>query len=548
MISSLHGQRRRRLMLLKMITFLSATTSFFYFILLNSDMLQNLLLPTRNLPNSSSSSTSSPTTSFSTYADLIHNNQPLPQYTIHQVINAAHIYRSRYALLHYNPSTNKFTGYYSRQHEWVTGNNKLIGSITVVTKLLRNLFPDRFSSSNNSDDDEFVMAISSGDYPAISRTYGGCIHNNQDSPCDESLLTAAPILHFGSVFRFGMFPNMIGMPMPGDHLNCFENYWMVTAAAPTKTVAATTRECPAFVTTPQRYVLSWDELIPQLIWRGTDFRFLQIQSGLSQPYKWKNLMNNKLNGDNDGNNNLDAATADEKKAKLIEVLKKNYDNLVPRWKGVIYTAESEIEAARSNSPLPKINIKFTHVAEGGMHSAIGSAEYAQFEQIGFPVAGEYMNGLELAKYKYHIDLGGGGDTTWTGTTHKLGMPGLLFHHVTPTKDYIHDYIKPWVHYIPVQSDLSDLLEKLDWAESHPKEAQSISENATQLIKRLKTLEGFEPLFQEYLLKPLLAVVEAYTPLKESLMDNDGKQQQFEHLVGDSMTPFIECSDKCKVIR
>lgn len=121
------------------------------------------------------------------------------------------------------------------------------------------------------------MAISSGDYPAISRTYGGCIHNNHDSPCDESLLTdkgaAAPILHFGSVFRHAMFPNMIGMPMPGDHLNCFENYWLFTAQP--KTVA---RECHAFATTPQSYVLPWDELIPQLIWRGTDFRFLQIQS------------------------------------------------------------------------------------------------------------------------------------------------------------------------------------------------------------------------------------------------------------------------------
>jgi hypothetical protein len=516
-------------------------------------MLLDLLLPTRNLHNnlSSSSASSSTSTSFSTYADLIHNNQPLPQYTIHQVINAARIYRSRYALLHYNPSTNKFTGYYSKQHEWVTGNNKLIGSITVVTKSLRNLFPDRFSgssSSNNSDGDEFVMAISSGDYPAISRTYGGCIHNNHDSPCDESLLSdkGAPILHFGSVFRHAMFPNMIGMPMPGDHLNCFENYWLFTTQP--KTVA---RECGVFVTTPESYVLPWDELIPQLIWRGTDFRFLQIQSGLSQPYKWKNLMNNKMNGDNDGNNgnNSDAATADEKKARLIETLKNNYNNLVPRWKGVIHTAESEIEAARINSPLPKINIKFTHVAEGGMHSAIGATEYAKFEEIGFPVAGEYMNGLELAKYKYHIDLGGGGGTTWTGTTHKLGMPGLLFHHVTPTKDYIHDYIKPFVHYVPVQSDLSDLLEKLEWAESHPKEAKRISDNATELIKRLKTLEGFEPLFQEYLLKPLQAVVEAYTPLKESSLNNDGgEQQQFEKLVEDSMTPFIECADKCKVIR
>ena len=46
-----------------------------------------------------------------------------------------------------------------------------------------------------------------------------------------------------------------------------------------------------------------------------------------------------------------------------------------------------------------------------------------------------MNLEELAHYKYQIDIGGGGGTTWTGTIQKMAMPGLLFHHITPTKDY-----------------------------------------------------------------------------------------------------------------
>lgn len=33
--------------------------------------------------------------------------------------------------------------------------------------------------------------------------------------------------------------------------------------------------------------------------------------------------------------------------------------------------------------------------------------------------GDRMSRPELAKYKYHIDLGGGGGTTWTGTIEKL---------------------------------------------------------------------------------------------------------------------------------
>ena len=75
---------------------------------------------------------------------------------------------------------------------------------------------------------------------------------------------------------------------------------------------------------------------------------------------------------------------------------------------------------------------------------------------------DYMDLETLATYKYQIDIGGGGGTTWSGTLEKLAMPGVLFHHVTPTKDYFHDLLVPYVHYIPVKDDLSDLREKYEW--------------------------------------------------------------------------------------
>ena len=123
--------------------------------------------------------------------------------------------------------------------------------------------------------------------------------------------------------------------------------------------------------------------------------------------------------------------------------------------------------------------------------------------------------------------------------------GLLFHHVTPTKDYIHDHIKPWVHYVPVRSDLEDLPEKLEWAESHPEDAKHISENATELMRKLSSSEGFEPLFQQYLLEPLQEVIEAYTPM--NLRDEEAWIEQFEQLGGGSMKPFLECKSKCSFI-
>ena len=143
-------------------------------------------------------------TTITTYTDLVHNEIPLPKYTLEQVIEAAATIRSKYAILRYDPTTGKFTGYYSKNQRWVSGCYKLMHSLSALTILLRAIFPERFTRNSP----EFVMSVSSGDYPAM--TDQGCISSDQDGPCDVSGVLKAPVLHFGSVFRKPMFPNMIG--------------------------------------------------------------------------------------------------------------------------------------------------------------------------------------------------------------------------------------------------------------------------------------------------------------------------------------------------
>jgi len=113
------------------------------------------------------------------------------------------------------------------------------------------------------------------------------------------------------------------------------------------------------------------------------------------------------------------------------------------------------------------------------------------------------------------------------------MPGLLLHHITPTKDYIHDHLLPWMHYVPVQSDLSDLMDKLDWAETHPAEARKIAETATEFMRQMGTPEGYNNLFVEDVVKPLKGVIEAYVP---------GSHGDWEKFLKNSkaFVPFIEC--------
>eukprot|EP00966_Prymnesium_polylepis_P099128 2295838-Prymnesium_polylepis.1 len=38
-------------------------------------------------------------------------------------------------------------------------------------------------------------------------------------------------------------------------------------------------------------------------------------------------------------------------------------------------------------------------------------------------------------------------------------------------------VTPWVHYVPVKEDLSDLLDKVRWVQAHREEAQQIADNA-----------------------------------------------------------------------
>ena len=146
---------------------------------------------------------------------------------------------------------------------------------------------------------------------------------------------------------------------------------------------------------------------------------------------------------------------------------------------------------------------------------------------------------DLAKHKYLIDIGGGGGTTWTGTSSKLPMPGLLFHHITPTKDYFHDRIKPFVHYVPISPDLSDLKEKFDWAETHSDSAKQISDKATDFMRYLGTPEGFGHFFQEDFLEPVRKIIEAYQPISST---HPGKSWRdvLEPPEGSDMVRVLEC--------
>lgn len=90
------------------------------------------------------------------------------------------------------------------------------------------------------------------------------------------------------------------------------------------------------------------------------------------------------------------------------------------------------------------------------------------------------------------------------------MPGLLFHHETPSRDWYFDVeIKPWIHYVPINEDLGDLREKMEWAEKNEKKAKQIARAGTIFARKLGKPSVLNDMYQKYVLQPLANVIDAY---------------------------------------
>ena len=399
----------------------------------------------------------------------------------------------------------------------------------VLAYALRKNYPARFQGKQSKD---MMFLLSMGDTPRVRRQ---CIFE-ENKYCKSDKW--APILQFGSVMSDPMYmPTAIPMPQsPRPHIPCIDEYQTTGNVCQDlrPQVADVTSKASAAAADGDKVLQSgkhfkhglvfgkefgllrpnyWDNLVPQVIWRGSDFSFLHtLFPDMRAPTYEEDIKPRE------------AEFGDDVARDAIKALwDMGQDKLTPRWQGVLLTSEAELEARELggggppalpglNGPaLPWVNIKFASVNVGGEKVPASDNEGLRLlqDKFGISAIGDSMNMMEHAQYKYQIDLGGGGGTTWTGTIEKLALPGVLFHHVTPTKDWFHDHLDPWVHYIPIATDLSDLREKYDWAESHPTEAQRIAEAGTEFARWMGSQEGFEQLYQEHFVAPLGKIIASY---------------------------------------
>jgi Glycosyl transferase family 90 len=80
-------------------------------------------------------------------------------------------------------------------------------------------------------------------------------------------------------------------------------------------------------------------------------------------------------------------------------------------------------------------------------------------------------------YKYLIDIDGN-SCSYSRTYWILLSNSLMLKQMTQNTQWFYKGLKPYVHFVPVFANLSDLEEKIVWCKSHDQEAEKIAQNAT----------------------------------------------------------------------
>ncbi len=88
---------------------------------------------------------------------------------------------------------------------------------------------------------------------------------------------------------------------------------------------------------------------------------------------------------------------------------------------------------------------------------------------------------EYIQHKYLIEMDGCVAGT-PGFAWKLLSNSAVFKHDSNFTVWFHRAVVPWVHYIPLENDLSDIFHVLNWAKSHDARVKQIAENGRVFAK------------------------------------------------------------------
>lgn len=154
------------------------------------------------------------------------------------------------------------------------------------------------------------------------------------------------------------------------------------------------------------------------------------------------------------------------------------------WIGNINTHPTR----RTLISMSSVNRNMCCYDSGNWHGQDGALKHTDKKYISIP---------DHAEYKYLIDLQGNGFSARTKMLMHSGRP--LFYQDRQWHEYWFFDMQPFVHFIPVSEDLSDLEVRLQWAIDNPDVCERIAENALIFAKANLRRESAVQRFQDILM-------------------------------------------------
>ena len=107
------------------------------------------------------------------------------------------------------------------------------------------------------------------------------------------------------------------------------------------------------------------------------------------------------------------------------------------------------------------------------------------------VSAHFVNQNDLASvsrkhmlnYKYQVDIDGEVNA-WSGLWWKLYSNSVVFKVASHFQQWYYKLLQPWVHYIPLNANLTDFDEKLEWAVKNDDTCKQIAQNGKVFIEQL----------------------------------------------------------------
>lgn len=138
---------------------------------------------------------------------------------------------------------------------------------------------------------------------------------------------------------------------------------------------------------------------------------------------------------------------------------------------------------------PRIDVGFSAILPG-------------FDSVADKVRGK-MEWTEMLRYKYIIAVEG--NDVATGLKWQMFSNSLVVM-APPTKEswFLESRLVPFVHYLPIWPNMSNLPQMLDWADAHPDACEAIAANATKYAADVYYHRVKSPVERERVLEIILA--------------------------------------------